>query len=266
MSAKPDGLLPLLHFLAGDLDEIGRAKPETVANVAKAAGFDRAPLATRIRDSVIARYRSDAKETGLRGNLEQFGVQALQELPGADLSRLSLIGVDLAHADLSATDLSYSDLSHANLQHVDLSRATLRKARMTGARLTRAQFDHADLGEADLSGAVIVGASFAGAALTGAIGLPASIAEAARIDPDVAALLRRIRPAAAQTALVAALDEAIDLVLIGELLDAEARLRDLTSSNPSSPELARSIELVRVVLLALQGDLVQAKERLTTLE
>ena len=110
------------------------------------------------------------------------------DLHGADLTRISLIGMYLAHANLRETRLGFATLSEADLsganleganlhraflQDSNLSRANLREAilsdtNLSGANLSRADlrdadFTHAEFGAADLSDALLRNANLTGA-------------------------------------------------------------------------------------------------------
>ena len=110
------------------------------------------------------------------------------DLHGADLRRISLIGMYMAHANLrearlgfatlSETDLSGANLESANLhraflQDSNLSRTNLREAilsdtNLSGANLSRsdlrdADFTHAEFGAADLSDALLSNTNLSGA-------------------------------------------------------------------------------------------------------
>jgi hypothetical protein len=265
MTKPSDQILPLLHFLTGELDELSGATPGAVLAVAKRAGFDRAPLAARIRDSVITSYREKSEPVELRDQLTMFGVDALNELAGANMSRLNLKGANLAGANLRATDLSQTNLRGANLHNVDLREAILAQASLGGAILSEAQLDQADLRGADFSQAIIVGASFSGATITAARGLPASINNAVLVTPEVRDLLRHIREAApARDRDV--INEAAEQILIGEWTMAEQTLDAILRADPEDSDLRQHAQILRALLSALKDDLRDAQTRLSGLE
>lgn len=102
-----------------------------------------------------------------------------QNLCGADLSGLSLVGHDFSEAWLDAADMRGADLRgaslvHAVLAHADMTGCVLDGADLTGANLGKARLRGASLKGALLNDAVLeqadlAEASFAGAALEGAL-------------------------------------------------------------------------------------------------
>lgn len=264
MTKPSDQILPLLHFLTGELDELSGAAPGAVRAVAKRAGFDRAPLAARIRDSVITSYREKSEPVELRDQLTVFGVDALNELAGSDMSRLNLKGANLAGANLRATDLSNTNLRGANLHNVDLREAVLVEASLGGAILTHAQLDQADLRGADFSQAIIVGTSFSGATIVQSRGLPPSISNAVLVTPEVRDLLRHLRETALANDRV--ITEAAEQILIGEWADAERMLDTILRTNAADSDLTQHAQILRALLSALNDDLADAQARLSGLE
>lgn len=102
------------------------------------------------------------------------------ECPGCDLSRSSMVYMNLAKADLQRADLSYAnlsrvDLSDADLQGADLSGAVLFNANLAGADLSGADLTGADLRQAYLVGANLEGAILDNANLQGSIGMPETV-------------------------------------------------------------------------------------------
>jgi uncharacterized protein YjbI with pentapeptide repeats len=250
MTKPSDQILPLLHFLTGELDELSGATPGAVRAVAKRAGFDRAPLAARIRDSVITSYREKGEPVELRDQLTIFGVDALNELAGANMSRLNLKG---------------ANLRGANLHSVDLREAILAQASLGGAILSEAQLDQADLRGADFSQAIIVGASFSGATITAARGLPTSINNAVLVTPEIRDLLRHLREAALSRD-GDVINDAAEQILIGEWAMAEQTLDAILRTAPEDSELRQHAQILRALLSALKDDLRDAQTRLSGLE
>lgn len=87
------------------------------------------------------------------------------ELPDADFSGATLVGVNLAGADLTGAKLGDADLSGANLINARLDKAGLVRANFTDADLTGATLDAetgglANYSGANLRGAFLLGASF----------------------------------------------------------------------------------------------------------
>ncbi len=89
-------------------------------------------------------------------------------LNSADLSGLTLIGVDFSHADLTNANLTDTRLDCANLSGAELAGANLTNADLTDADLTRANAEDADFTGAGLSSANFTGARLVGANLSGA--------------------------------------------------------------------------------------------------
>lgn len=79
---------------------------------------------------------------------------------------LDLSGADLPGADLTYMTLNRVNLANATLNGANLSNATLIRADLTGANLVNARLDSADLSGADLSGADLTGARLDTADLT----------------------------------------------------------------------------------------------------
>ena len=94
-----------------------------------------------------------------------------------NLSRLNLVGADIADADLAGASLTGADLTNAILAGAKLTRAIftdailmdadLRSVDLVGADLTRANYTNAILYDADLTGANLAGANLTNANLTG---------------------------------------------------------------------------------------------------
>ncbi|MEM9219022.1 MAG: pentapeptide repeat-containing protein [Cyanobacteria bacterium P01_F01_bin.150] len=105
------------------------------------------------------------------------------ECPECDLSRSSMVYMDLSMAKLKKANLSYANLSRANLtnadlQGADLSGAVLFNANLAGADLTGANLTGADLRQAYLVGANLDGAILNNAQLNGSVGMPEAITSA----------------------------------------------------------------------------------------
>ena len=105
------------------------------------------------------------------------------ECAGCDLSRASMVYVDLSNSDLQGADLSNAnlsrvDLSGADLQGANLAGAVLFNANLAGANLTGADLTGADLRQAYLLGATLDGANLNYATFQGAIGMPDTVTSA----------------------------------------------------------------------------------------
>jgi serine/threonine-protein kinase len=95
------------------------------------------------------------------------------DLPGADLQRSGLAGVNFTQSQLSKASFQGSDLANANFGRADLSNANFRNAKLGRAYFSNANLQSADLRGADLSYASLTnanlrGANFCGTDLTGA--------------------------------------------------------------------------------------------------
>jgi uncharacterized protein YjbI with pentapeptide repeats len=138
------------------------------------------------------------------GNVAEFNTRrpsrSTLDFFAADLSNLSLVGVDLSganleKADFTGTDLTDANLARANLAGADFTEATLdncqaNKARMReaffgDARAVGADFSGADLGEADLTGINARNAIFTGARLKEAVLQNAHLIEANFTDARI---------------------------------------------------------------------------------
>jgi uncharacterized protein YjbI with pentapeptide repeats len=138
------------------------------------------------------------------GNVAEFNTRrpsrSTLDFFAADLSQLSLVGVDLSganleKADFSGTDLTDANLARANLAGADFTEATLDnvqavKARMReaffgDARAVGADFSGADLAEADLTGINARNANFTGARLKEAVLQNAHLIEANFTDARI---------------------------------------------------------------------------------
>lgn len=96
--------------------------------------------------------------------------EAVPDLDGADLSRMSLRegdfrGASLKGAVLRKTELEGADFRQADLTRASLWRADLRRADLRGAKLACAEFHQADLHGANLHGTRMCGAIFLAANL-----------------------------------------------------------------------------------------------------
>ena len=96
--------------------------------------------------------------------------EAVPDLEGADLSRMSLRDGDFRGAFMKGADLRKARLEGADFRQADLTRARLwradlRLADLRGAHLTCAEFHQADLDGANLHGTRLRGAIFLGASL-----------------------------------------------------------------------------------------------------
>lgn len=114
----------------------------------------------------------------------RFGTDAMELVPGADLSRRSLDELDLAGKDLRNARLVGCTLVGADLRGADLRGADLREADLTGARLEGAQFDGAVLDDAVIDQVNLEGATFAGVSAVGA-----QLGAARGLTPEVRAML-----------------------------------------------------------------------------
>lgn len=99
------------------------------------------------------------------------------ECPACDLSRTSMVYMNLSRANLQEADLRYANLSRVNLADADLygadlAGAVLFNANLAGADLTGADLTGADLRQAYLVGATLDGAILDNALFQGAIGMP----------------------------------------------------------------------------------------------
>src|SRR5262249_18369587 len=109
-----------------------------------------------------------------------------------DLSRVTIIGVDLREANLGRTKLYKAtlvgvDLREANLRRAELYRTTLigtdlREANLRRANLIGANLAKANLGKTDLIDADLTGADLTGADLNNAIGITRQQIFKAKID------------------------------------------------------------------------------------
>ena len=102
--------------------------------------------------------------------IENYNIEPLADLRGAnlieaDLSGADLRGANLIGADLRGANLIGADLSGANLIEADLRGANLIEADLRGAYLIGANLSGANLRGADLSGAYLRGAYLRGANL-----------------------------------------------------------------------------------------------------
>ena len=75
------------------------------------------------------------------------------DLHGADLTRISLIGMYLAHANLRETRLGFATLTEADLSGANLESANLHRAFLQDSNLSRANIREAILSDTNLSGA-----------------------------------------------------------------------------------------------------------------
>jgi uncharacterized protein YjbI with pentapeptide repeats len=126
----------------------------------------------RIFKQIVSEY------TSLPESLIEAGLDPSEDLIGADLSKMSLIGADLSGYKLSGANLAGADLrstflDRANLSRADLSNARLERARLRGAVLSnailyRASLIHTSLRIANLSNANLELAQLEGADLRGA--------------------------------------------------------------------------------------------------
>jgi uncharacterized protein YjbI with pentapeptide repeats len=126
----------------------------------------------RIFKHIVSEY------TSLPESLIEAGLDPSEDLIGADLSKMSLIGADLSGFNLSGANLSEADLRSAfldrtNLNGANLSNARLERARLRGvvlsnALLYRASLVHTSLRIANLSNANLELAQLEGVDLRGA--------------------------------------------------------------------------------------------------
>jgi uncharacterized protein YjbI with pentapeptide repeats len=98
---------------------------------------------------LAAKLRADVAHA-----IERKESLAGRNLSGADLSRMSLRGVDMSGAYLEAANLTEADLAGANLSGAVLARATLRGTKLGGANLSKA-----NLGKSDLNAAILTAAN-----------------------------------------------------------------------------------------------------------
>ena len=252
MSRLPFSTAPLIAFLDEDLAEVAAMAQAEVKAASAAEGVSRPRLVGAVRGGIIAAHRNDTRLSGLRRRLETFGVDPLTELGGADLSRMQLAGEKLAGADLRRTDFRRSNLANADLARANLGEANLAEAVLTAANLAGARLDQANLAGADLSRASLAGASFVGASIEGAVGLPEAARRAARISPEVAALLRQL----CGTEPTEPLSRTGRLILAGEWDEATRLLAKPLprGGTPKADKLRQSTELVRVMLEMLKGE------------
>lgn len=252
MSRLSFTLAPLIEFLDDDLAAVAAMPAAEIRSATAAERVDRPALVVRVRRQIIAAHRAEAVPSALRTKLENFGIDALTELSGADLSSLRLAGERLAQADLRQADFTASDLSRADLSQADLRSAQLVRASLVAANLSGARLEQANLAGADLSDALLAGACFVGARLDDARGVPAAARRGARISPDVAGVLQRLcrldgkvptAPARRDDDL---LGKAGRLILLGEWDQADSILGPATDQRAA---------LVKVVLEMLKGDI-----------
>jgi uncharacterized protein YjbI with pentapeptide repeats len=93
-------------------------------------------------------------------------------LAKADLSNMSLSGVDLKHrklfyVDFTNTDLSDADLTKCNTPYVRMHGANLQRAKFEGAQISEGDMSDADLTDADVRRAILFAVNTKGAKLHG---------------------------------------------------------------------------------------------------
>ena len=162
------------------------------------------------------------------------------ECPACDLSRASLVYMDLARAKLQDADLSNANLNQANLTDADLRGADLSGAVLFNATLTGADLTGADLTGADLRQAYLVGANLTGAILdhalfAGAVGMPEIIA-----SPQVL------------------FDMGLDEASRGNFEAAYAHYNQVLELEPNTPEVYLARSLARYQVADVVGALADA--------
>lgn len=90
-------------------------------------------------------------EKYIRFRLAQCRMEARQGVEIFDLSKISLIGIDLSGADLKMANLQKANLTMANLRKTDLSGQNLQGVILKGANLEEVNLKRANLKGADLT-------------------------------------------------------------------------------------------------------------------
>ncbi|NES20938.1 MAG: pentapeptide repeat-containing protein [Symploca sp. SIO3E6] len=144
------------------------------------------------------------------------------DLSDADLSGADLSGAFLLYSDLSDANLSLANLSDANLSYADLYDSDLSDANLSRANLSNANLSYADLYDSDLSDANLSNANLSSANLNDADLSDANLSRAnlngVRINEQTK-IDKKWR-------------------LVWEIVNQEARHRNLSSANLSSANLS----------------------------
>lgn len=98
----------------------------------------------------------------------QWPISCLPDCTSANLTNITLRGLDLSGINLIEANLKGADLTGANLENADLSGALLDDANLQGANLAGAVFIGANLSRADLRNANLEQTDFTGAILNNA--------------------------------------------------------------------------------------------------
>ncbi len=88
-----------------------------------------------------------------------------RDFAGVDLSRLSMISIDLSGADFSNANLHRANLGNANLSNTNLSNANLKFINLNGANLSNTNLSNANLENATLYGTNLEAANLSKASL-----------------------------------------------------------------------------------------------------
>jgi uncharacterized protein YjbI with pentapeptide repeats len=97
------------------------------------------------------------KSGGKQADLSKMSLEGI-DFTKAKLSKAVMVGTNLAQATLRGADLSEADLFGAILSETDLQGANLSGAVLRGASLRGANLTKANLTDADLRGGVVLGA------------------------------------------------------------------------------------------------------------
>lgn len=167
------------------------------------AGGIRRLNALGVSDVTLSRCyvrKADLREAHLRGSPMHKIDLGESRLRGADLTNANLDTAFLGHSDLRNAVFAGAVLKRARLLHVNANNASFEGADLSKADLRHGRFRSTNFRGAVLERTVLTGADLAGADLRGSMGLTseallsASNLGYARLDPDIEAAVRAVRP------------------------------------------------------------------------